>query len=67
MSDLLRTPFIPCTPAGTPLVDLAARSEERAWKNLERHLCPGMYRDRAMLEQRGYTVARAEAHQQGDG
>lgn len=59
MTSLLKTPYIPCTPAGTPLVEFAAVSEEIAWRNLEKQLCPGMYADRAALIARGYEVAKA--------
>lgn len=50
--------FLPITPAGTPLIDLEARSEEAAWRNLERQLTPGMYADRDALVERGYTVGQ---------
>lgn len=52
-----KNPYVPCTPAGTPLVNLASKSEEEAWKKLEIDT-RAIYSDRKALVERGYTVER---------
>lgn len=57
---LTNKPFVPITPAGTPLVDLAAGTEERAWKNLMAAAAHMPYPDREAFVERGYTVEKYE-------
>jgi hypothetical protein len=53
--------FVPMTPAGTVLMEFAARTEELAWQNLEKATTPGMYRDRVALMERGYAIGELQA------
>jgi len=49
--------YIPVTPAGTPLVELEAKTELNSWKNLHAataHIYPSVQ----ALKKRGYTVER---------
>lgn len=52
--------FVPFTPAGSPLMDLERRTEEAAWKALERATRHMPYPDRAALIARGYTVCELQ-------
>lgn len=48
--------YVPHTPAGTALVHLSAKSEERAWRNLLRDAAHMPYRGVEGFRRRGYTV-----------
>lgn len=48
--------FVPVTPAGTMLFDLAAWSEAEAWSNLLRSASHMPYKGKAGFVKRGYTV-----------
>jgi hypothetical protein len=52
--------WFPITPGGTVLVELAAKSEQEAWRNLLIDI-GHMYRSRAEAEASGYEVGQAEA------
>jgi hypothetical protein len=51
-----RGAFIPETPAGTVLMHLKAKSEERAWANLLRDAAHMPYSGVDGFKQRGYKV-----------
>ena len=48
--------WIPITPAGTPLVNLSARTEAVAWEALMGEGAHMPYPDKAAWIERGYTV-----------
>ena len=48
--------FVPCTPAGTPCVDIAAKTEAQAWKNLLKAAAHMPYKGIEGFKKRGYTV-----------
>lgn len=48
--------FVPFTPAGTPLIDCEATTEDRAWENLMAAAAHMPYPDKAAFVKRGYTV-----------
>ncbi len=50
--------YVPCTPAGTPLVHIAAKTEEQAWKNLIEDAAHMPYKTKENFQKRGYTVER---------
>jgi len=50
--------YVPITPAGTPLVNLSARTEAVAWEALLDEASHMPYQGRAGFEERGYTVER---------
>jgi hypothetical protein len=48
--------YVPCTPAGTPLIELAAATEEAAWARLLQDAAHMPYKGKEGFQQRGYTV-----------
>lgn len=48
--------FVPITPGGTPLVNLSARTEHRAWRILMERAAHMPYPNKAAFIARGYTV-----------
>lgn len=48
--------YVPVTPAGTPLVELEAATEDEAWNNLMRDASHMPYKTREGFEARGYSV-----------
>jgi hypothetical protein len=52
----MKTVWIPATPAGTPLLGLAAGTEREAWEKLLADAAHMPYRGIGGFKQRGYTV-----------
>jgi len=50
------TQFIPITPAGTPCIWLASRTEQEAWEKLLIHASHMPYDGKQGFKERGYTV-----------
>ena len=56
MTKVERRRFVPCTPAGTPLVHLEGTTEDEAWKNLMVEAAHMPYKIKKNFVKRGYTV-----------
>ena len=50
--------FVPITPGGTVLLELASETENEAWKKLMRASAHMPYCGREQFERRGYRVAQ---------
>lgn len=50
--------FVPCTPAGTPLVHLERNTEKEAWEALMEDAKHMPYRNKEEFVARGYTVEK---------
>jgi hypothetical protein len=48
--------WVPVTPAGSPLVHIAAATEDQAWENLMLDAVRMPYDDLQAFKERGYTV-----------
>jgi hypothetical protein len=48
--------FVPCTPAGTPCVWIAAKTEEEAIQNLLNDASHMLYNGWKDFQERGYTI-----------
>lgn len=52
--------WVPITPAGTPVVHIAADTEEQAWENLLEDAAHMPYDGKQGFIERGYTVEEFE-------
>lgn len=50
--------YIPVTPAGTPLVELGAKTEAQAWAKLLKDAAHMPYKTIENFKKRGYTVEK---------
>jgi len=50
--------YVPVTPAGTPVFDIQAKTESKAWQNLLRATSHMPYGSVEALKKRGYTVEK---------
>ena len=48
--------FVPCTPAGMPVMHLEAATEAKAWANLRKAAAHMPYNSIEDFKKRGYTV-----------
>ena len=52
-----RFTYVPCTPAGTPIMDLASKTEQEAWAKLLKAAAHMPYEGVQGFKARGYTIA----------